>query len=248
MVPGPTRGAIETTNRSWVASRYISRLVGVGLFLAPLVAAWLAVRYLGGVLYRPAGIGGLIVWLIQAAVLASGVAAVVDRCARRLLPLKAVLGMTLTFPDHAPSRFGVALRSGTLFTEASFGFAELSNASFDDAAMSGVNFNDAVLSSVRFIRANMAGTEFFRTDARDSNFTGAGVQGGRFGDATLTGANFSSSALTNADVNNAILSGADLSNASFEGAFGQPLLAGGATYSSTTCPDGSVTSTPSCWP
>jgi hypothetical protein len=32
---------------------------------------------------------------------------------RRLLPLAALLNMTLVFPDQAPSKFGVALRSGT---------------------------------------------------------------------------------------------------------------------------------------
>ena len=32
---------------------------------------------------------------------------------RRLLPLSALLRLTLVFPDHAPTRFRVALRTGT---------------------------------------------------------------------------------------------------------------------------------------
>ncbi len=37
----------------------------------------------------------------------------VDRLARRFLPLTALLRMTLIFPDQAPSRFSLAIRSGT---------------------------------------------------------------------------------------------------------------------------------------
>ena len=36
-----------------------------------------------------------------------------ERAARRFLPLAALLKMTMLFPDKAPSRLGVALRSGT---------------------------------------------------------------------------------------------------------------------------------------
>ena len=36
-----------------------------------------------------------------------------DRLARRLLPLAALLELALVFPERAPSRFGVALRSGS---------------------------------------------------------------------------------------------------------------------------------------
>ena len=32
---------------------------------------------------------------------------------RRLLPLSTLLKLTLVFPDHAPARFRVALRTGT---------------------------------------------------------------------------------------------------------------------------------------
>jgi len=41
------------------------------------------------------------------------VVAVVDRAARRLLPLAALLRLCLVFPDHAPSRFSVAFKAGT---------------------------------------------------------------------------------------------------------------------------------------
>jgi putative nucleotidyltransferase with HDIG domain len=41
------------------------------------------------------------------------VVAVVDRAARRLLPLAALLRLCMVFPDHAPSRFSVAFKAGT---------------------------------------------------------------------------------------------------------------------------------------
>ena len=53
-------------------------------------------------------------WIVQSVAVASVVAALVERVTRRLIPLQVLLGMSLTFPDHAPSRFKIALRSGTL--------------------------------------------------------------------------------------------------------------------------------------
>jgi HD-GYP domain-containing protein (c-di-GMP phosphodiesterase class II)/uncharacterized protein YjbI with pentapeptide repeats len=112
--PGPTTGASESVDRSWQASRVWAGVVGLGVFVAPIASAWIAVSLLRDVFYRPAGTSGIVVWIIQAVVVASVVAAAAERVARRLLPLQVLLGMSLTFPDHAPSRFRAALRSGTL--------------------------------------------------------------------------------------------------------------------------------------
>ena len=111
---GPTTGASEPTKRSWRASRFWARVVGFAVFVAPLVAAWMAVWLLRDTFYQPAGIAGIAIWILQSIAVASVVAAAVERVARRLLPLQVLLGMSLTFPDHAPSRFRVALRSGTI--------------------------------------------------------------------------------------------------------------------------------------
>ena len=56
----------------------------------------------------------MLVWIAQAFVVASTAANLTERLTRRLLPLATLLGMTLTFPDQAPSRFGMALRTGTV--------------------------------------------------------------------------------------------------------------------------------------
>jgi hypothetical protein len=66
------------------------------------------------VLYRPPGLGGLAIWLTQALLVGLGCSFVLDRAASRLLPLATLCNMTLVFPDKAPSRFGTALRSGSV--------------------------------------------------------------------------------------------------------------------------------------
>ncbi len=84
------------------------------VFVAPLLVSWLAVRFTGAHYLRPAGWGGLLVWCLQAIAVASAVAWVAGRVTSRFLPLVSLLGMTLTFPDQAPSRFSVALKTGTV--------------------------------------------------------------------------------------------------------------------------------------
>jgi hypothetical protein len=53
------------------------------------------------------------VWWIGAAAVSTVVLIVSDRTMRRLLPLSTLLKLTLVFPDETPSRFGVAMRTGT---------------------------------------------------------------------------------------------------------------------------------------
>ncbi len=111
---GPTSGATEQPELTWAASPGWARFVRVVLLVAPLVFGWSAVQLVGSSLWRPEGWQGAIAWLVQAVAVASVVAIAVDRVAMRFTPMVSLLGMSLTFPDHAPSRFGIALRSGTL--------------------------------------------------------------------------------------------------------------------------------------
>jgi len=79
----------------------------------PLLTAWLAVRGTSHWYLRPEGPLGLVAWLLQAIAVSVAVSAVVDHLARRLLPLAALLNLSLAFPNEAPSRFGIALRAGS---------------------------------------------------------------------------------------------------------------------------------------
>ncbi len=91
-----------------------ARAVRVLVFLVPVLGAWLAVRVLAQFFFQPLGWIGLVVWALQALFAGAIAATVVDRFTRRALPLATLMGMTLTFPDHAPSRFSVAMRTGTV--------------------------------------------------------------------------------------------------------------------------------------
>ena len=91
----------------------MARLLRVMIVSAPavssLVVTWLAAPHL----YRPSGLFGIALWVMQLGGLGFAAAVGVERVSRRLMPLVNLLGMSLVFPDQAPSRFGVALRSGT---------------------------------------------------------------------------------------------------------------------------------------
>ncbi len=113
MTKGPTRGAGERS-RTWGSRPLLARLVRWFLFFLPIVVGWLSVRLMGEFFWRPEGWSGLLAWVAQAIVVASVTAQLTQRLTKRFAPITALLNMTMVFPDHAPSRFGVTLRAGNL--------------------------------------------------------------------------------------------------------------------------------------
>ena len=95
----------------WHAHPVQATLIRAAAFLIPI-----AVSTVYAILVSswppPAGslAGGLGSWLLVA-VTSTGVLILVDRIARRLLPLAALLSLSIVFPDKAPSRFKVARRA-----------------------------------------------------------------------------------------------------------------------------------------
>ncbi|HEY5272041.1 MAG TPA: HD domain-containing phosphohydrolase [Acidimicrobiales bacterium] len=83
------------------------------IFLAPIAVSVGVASIVATSLPHPVGVTRTIFW--WAAVLGASTLALygTERAARRFLPLAALLKMTMLFPDKAPSRLGVALRSGT---------------------------------------------------------------------------------------------------------------------------------------
>ena len=110
----PTRGAVERSQAGWSERPTVARLIRLVLFLLPLIVGWLVVRYAKTWFWQPAGSIGVAIWVVQAIIVAGLASFAATRVARRFLPLSALFGLTLVFPDHAPSRLGVALRSGTI--------------------------------------------------------------------------------------------------------------------------------------
>ena len=114
LMAGPTTGASDPAELSWAASPMAARGVRAVAFVAPIAAGWGAVRLSSALIYpAPAGLA-IIAWVIHAIAVSSVAATITDRGTRRFLPLATLLGMTLTFPDQAPSRYRLALRTGTV--------------------------------------------------------------------------------------------------------------------------------------
>ncbi|NNF63433.1 MAG: tandem-95 repeat protein [Acidimicrobiia bacterium] len=97
----------------WRARPVQSFLVRFVAFAAPVAAAIIAGILVSRLLGEPSGFWGTVSW--WALVVGASLAALflVERLARRLLPLAVLLRLTLAFPDQAPSRYKVALRSGS---------------------------------------------------------------------------------------------------------------------------------------
>ena len=108
--PGTSRPV--SNDRRWRGRPVLAALLRALLAILPLAAA-LGVAYLVSRALPPAAdTGGVVMaWLVV--LVASSVALVaVERLTRRLLPLPALLKLSLAFPDAAPSRFRVARRAG----------------------------------------------------------------------------------------------------------------------------------------
>ena len=82
--------------------------------VVPIAASWMVTHFTAAGYWRPPGAVGSAVWLAQIAVVGTAVVVLVGRVSRRLLPLAALYSLSIAFPDKAPSRFKVALRSGNV--------------------------------------------------------------------------------------------------------------------------------------
>ena len=105
----PRHGAEERWHDRPVLAVILRLAVVAAPFAASVTAAWL----MAGSLATPEGAGERVLWWAGVLAASLGALVVFDRAARRLLPLAALLELSLIFPDRAPSRFGVALRSGS---------------------------------------------------------------------------------------------------------------------------------------
>ena len=99
----------ETPGRTrWTARPRLATAVRVAVFLGPVLtsfaAAWGATRMLP----PSSGLAGQAVHLGVLVVVSTVVLLVLDRAARRLLPLVTLLDLSLLFPHSAPSRLRVA--------------------------------------------------------------------------------------------------------------------------------------------
>ena len=100
------------TERAWIARPWLGRTIRLASVIVPIALAVATGFVISDIFGRPASFGEALLRVVTTAVTSGIVMAAANRAARRFVPLAALLQFTLVFPDHAPSRFGIALRSG----------------------------------------------------------------------------------------------------------------------------------------
>ncbi|HEY2778668.1 MAG TPA: Ig-like domain-containing protein [Gaiellaceae bacterium] len=99
----------------WASHRLQAIGVRAVVYLGPIILSIVFVHFAG--LVVPAPLSSLwlyLAWWFGLSLAATVVLVAVDRFTRRLLPLAALLHLSLVFPDEAPSRFKVAFRAGNV--------------------------------------------------------------------------------------------------------------------------------------
>jgi HD domain-containing protein len=101
--------------RRWAAQPWRARGLRLLVYALPIAGSLVFVRLATAVTGVPTGsLWTFLLWWLAMSLTATAVVAVVYARLRRLLPLGALLELSLVFPDEAPSRFKLALRSGTV--------------------------------------------------------------------------------------------------------------------------------------
>ncbi len=113
MESGPTQGAERheaALNRRWSSHPWLARLLRVSIVLVPLLLSF-AFSLLAGRIAPAEDLGmNRWVWILVVFVLATFLLFVLQSATNRLIPLVALMKLTLVFPDNAPSRTKAALR------------------------------------------------------------------------------------------------------------------------------------------
>ena len=98
---------------SWEGKPVRAFLIRIAAFVMPLVFAILVAWQLTRILPTPRTWPGMIFWWLLVVVSSTMALRFADRFAKRLMPLAVLMKLSLVFPDRAPNRFGVSLKSGS---------------------------------------------------------------------------------------------------------------------------------------
>ena len=102
------------SSQRWEARQGAAFVVRASIFIVPLVAGFFAGAAVSRRLPEPERVSQVVLWWVVTVAVASLAATIVDKFARRFLPLSTLLKMSMLFPDEAPSRLRVARRSGSV--------------------------------------------------------------------------------------------------------------------------------------
>jgi HD-GYP domain-containing protein (c-di-GMP phosphodiesterase class II) len=111
---GPEPAATESVpaGHQWQRRPVLSALVRVSVVVVPAVAGIAAGVATTRILPRPNGFGAAVLSFAAVSVVMLVIIVALERAGRRLLPLAALLNLSLLFPDRAPKRFAIARRVG----------------------------------------------------------------------------------------------------------------------------------------
>jgi len=101
----------QQSTTEWRSRALLSFGLRAFVFITPAAAGLGAVAVLSSNLSRPEQVPGLLGWWALITCTGLLVLFLTERSTRRLLPLAALLRLSLLFPDHAPARFAVARRA-----------------------------------------------------------------------------------------------------------------------------------------
>jgi hypothetical protein len=101
--------------RRWSSRPWRARTLRVLVYAVPVAGSLAFVRLGTSITGVPTGsLWVFLLWWLGMSLAATAVVSLMYAVTRRLLPLGALLELSLVFPDEAPSRFRLALRSGTV--------------------------------------------------------------------------------------------------------------------------------------
>ncbi|HEY0519770.1 MAG TPA: Ig-like domain-containing protein, partial [Ilumatobacteraceae bacterium] len=113
----------------------LARAFKLFVLLSPIVVSVGFVAFASRLVHRPTQWYGVVAWWIGLTLASTVVLAATERVMRKVLPLVALFNLSLVFPDHAPSRFKVAMRTNTLRQlQRSLEAGELDDDDFQQAA------------------------------------------------------------------------------------------------------------------
>ena len=110
---GPGEDQRQDVNPRWAGRPFLASLVRLVVLLVPLASGVAAGAVLARSMPRPSGVA-LVGWVLAVLGASTLVVTIVERLARRLLPLATLLNLSLAFPDQVPSRFKLARQAGNI--------------------------------------------------------------------------------------------------------------------------------------
>jgi HD domain/Bacterial Ig domain len=117
-VPADTEGiggTHERQQRRWAAHPWRARGLRLLVYVLPILGSLGVVHVVTSLTGVPtSSLTVFLAWWFAISILATGIVSVIYAASRRLMPLGALLELSLVFPDEAPSRFQLAFRSGTV--------------------------------------------------------------------------------------------------------------------------------------